>query len=226
MMNQANTPPMIGKARQRMQETPAERNQRHSMNFPSVEASLPKHISKRIPLIDNISSWLGQRNPLATEARAEKESVWLLDNTAYRPIHPYAHREQPWQAEFVAAYFERGSGKDLSNWVADIADKVGLAEMEINNVDGEERIAERLRPFAASIRPAKFVNITMDGVGNFKLGPGGRNAISSQIVTGLGERQNGAVIRSRGIPEKITPKGEMFTHFAEPEGWCVISGRF
>ena len=218
---------MLGKARQKIQETPAERSQRENFGFPTVESTLPRHSPARfsIPILDNLSSYLGPRNPLASEVNRKSETVWLLDNTAFRPVHSYAHREQPWQAEFVAAYFERGSGRDLSKWVADIADKIGLAEMEMSNVDGEARIAERLQPFAASIRPAKFVNVKMEGAGGFKLGPGGRNAVSSQIVTGLGDRKDGDVVTTTAVPEGVG-RNDMVTHFAAPEGWAVISGKF
>ena len=107
--------PAFEQARQKMEETQDEREQRQKSGFKLVEAALPKIASRfEAPIIDTVSSYFGRKNPMASAAKPETESVWLLDNTAYRPVHPYPHQEQPWQAEFVAAYFQRGSGKDVS----------------------------------------------------------------------------------------------------------------
>lgn len=221
-----DTNPMAQKARQKMQETPSERSTRSSSNFKSVESSMPKLGStlRIVPLVDTFSSYLGLRNPLATEAHPPKDSVWLLDNTAYRPVHVYPHRQQPWHAEFMVAYFEPRSGKNLSAFVADIADKVGLADMDMSDDEGEKRIAERLMPFTNSIRPAKTVKVILPNGKQKKLGPGGRNGISTQTLGPLQEWRDGDVAQTKALKEEIAPLGPGITHFAEPEGWLVISG--
>ena len=220
------TNPIAQKARQKMQETPSEGSSRSSSNFASVESSLPKLGSalRGFPLVDAVSSYLGLRNPLASEARAPQDVVWLLDATAYRPEHAYPHRLQPWHAELVAAYFERDSGRDLSAFVADIADKVGLADMELPPEEGERRIAERLLPFANAIRPARSVRVVLPSGQERKLGPSGRNGISTQTLGPLGEWKDGDVGQTGVMQEELTPHGPGAVHFAGPEGWAVISG--
>ena len=105
---------MIDKARQGVEETAQDRETRSAGDFRKTEKSLPTHLSSRlkIPLVDNVSSYLGGRNPLAKNVDPETEIVWLLDNTAYRPVHVYPHQPQPWQAEFVAGFFKRHVSKD------------------------------------------------------------------------------------------------------------------
>ena len=215
---------MMQEATQKMQESSGERQAREDRKFPDVESSLPKGSKLSLSVVDKLTSYLGQSNPLASEAKVPSDSVWLLDNTAYRPVHIYPHREQPWQAEFVAAYFERDSGKEVSKLVADIADKIELNDMDIPNQEGERRIAERLQPFLNSIKPAKFVNVVFPSQYGQKLGPGGRNAISSQVVTPLGDHEDGDVMETKTLAHGLCPYGPMLTHFAAPEGWVVISG--
>jgi hypothetical protein len=227
-VNIMDTNPQFEQARQKMEETPAERQQRKQSGFPSLESALPKIASRLdIPLLDNVSSYFGRKNPLASEVQPGKHSVWILDNTAYRPVHPYPHRPQPWQAEFVAAYFQKGTGKDISAWVADIADKAGLKDMDMPDGEGEKIIAQRLQPFVDSIAPAKYVNVELQSSegGAQKLGPGSRNAISTQTVGNLGEHSDGDSMETATIPRELSPHLTGTTYFAEPEGWAVISGK-
>ena len=210
-------------AKQKMEETSQEREARSEEGFGTVEWTLPRHVGSRfnIPLIDNLSSYLGVRNPLARAANVKSDSVWLLDNTAYRPVHIYPHKPQPWQSEFVAAFFVRDSGKDISKWVADIADKIGITE---DRPDAEATISKRLQPLVAAIKPARFANVRFPTGDIQKLGPGGRDAISSGTFLVPGDNKDGDVIEVTAVPPALTPNGHMFTHFAAPEGWAVISG--
>ena len=209
-----------------MHETPDEFRTRRAEGFPDSERDLPKHVGSRfnIPLADNLSSYLGELNPIAREVDPATEVVWLLDNTAYRPVHRYPHKPQPWQAEFVAAYFKKDSGKDLSVWVADIANKLGLGQKGENIEDVKATIAARLVPFAQDVRPARFVNVSFPNRDVEKLGPGGRNAISSQTVGTMGDHRDGDTVAVNTVPPELAPNGSMNIYFAEPEGWAVISG--
>ena len=208
-----------------MEEDAPERETRSTGKFSSTERSLPKHIAStlNIPLTDKISSLLGRQNPIAKNVDPHKECVWLLDNTAYRPIHKYPHRPQPFQAEFVAAYFEKNTGKDASKFVAEIADKVGLKAKNGNIEAGEKRIAERMQPFMDAIAPARSVMIKFPNGRKEKLGPGGRSAVSEQTVVAIDEHNNGEVNHIRTTPSEILSHGFMTTYFADTEGWLVIS---
>lgn len=214
----------MDKVRQVMEETHTERETRSAGDFPKVEGALPTHIGSRwnIPFRDNMGSCLSTLNPLAKAVDPEKEEVWLLDNTAYRPVHFYPHQPQPFQAHFTAAYFKKYAGKDWSKAAATIADAIGL-------VDGEERwqaektIAHRLKPFVETIAPARHVDIKLPNGVIAKLGPGGRSAVSQQIVTSIPDHKDGISAEISAIPSEITPHGPMLTHFAEPEGWLIVS---
>lgn len=215
--------------RQRLQETQTERDSRSAGNFAHVESCLPKKWSgTEWNFGDALSSLLGSQKPFAKEARTDKHTVWLLDNTAYRPIHPYPHRPQPWQAEFVACFFIKGR-KNSGKYVASIADQIGLDGEKGSNQDAEvrRRIAERLQPFLNAIAPARTITISIPcpsgEAHNRILGPSNRNGISSQVVlTGGGDHANGTTITPTSV-EMWNPQITMETHFAAPEGWGVIS---
>lgn len=216
----------MDKNRQVMEETHTERETRSAGNFPKVEGLLPKHISSRwdIPILDNMGSYLSTLNPLAKAVNPEKEEVWLFDNTAYRPVHLYPHQPQPFQAHFTAAYFKRYTGKDWSKAVANVADAIGLADGE-GRVQAEKTIAHRLKPFVETIAPARHVDIKLPDGTVEKLGPGGRSAVSQQVVVSIQDHKDGGSAEISAIPSEVTPHGPMLTHFAEPEGWLMVSGK-
>ena len=208
-----------------MQEKPTERETRSAGNFRQNESGLPRRDSSQwnISITDNLSSYLGKRNPMAREADPKTESVWLLDNVAYRPVHPYPHRPQPHQAEFIAAFFQKNTGKDMSKAVADIAEKVGLRKQGGNEAESEKRIAERLQPFIDTIAPARSVTIQLPNNRTARLGPGGRSAVSQDTLAQLGPLKDGESMQIECAPSSLSVHGSMTTHFAEPEGWLMIS---
>ncbi|KAL8724057.1 MAG: hypothetical protein Q9166_008155 [cf. Caloplaca sp. 2 TL-2023] len=213
------------RARQLLEETRGDTRTRKAEGFKPTERSLPNIGSPfSIPLVQNISSYLGPLNPLAGPIDPKTESVWLFDNTAYRPIHPYPHSAQPWQADFHAAFFKKGTGKDVSKVVADIADKVGLKEGTGEERErGERTIAERLQPFVDVVAPSRWVEVKLHNGEVKKLGPGGRSATSQQILSFKSDHSNGESVQTDAVKPELTPHGPMLTTFAEPEGWMVIS---
>ncbi|KAL8686358.1 MAG: hypothetical protein Q9218_007160, partial [Villophora microphyllina] len=213
------------RARQLFQETRGDRRTRTNEGFQSIERGLPRLASPLdIPWTQNISSYLGVRNPLAGPVDSKTESVWLLDNTAYRPVHPYPHSQQPWQAEFRAAFFKKDTGRDISKIVADIADKIGLKEGSGEEREqGERTIAERLQPFVDVVAPARWVDVKLPDGKIKRLGPGGRSATSQQTHVFQSEHRDGEVVETGAVNEQLTPHGPARTGFAEPEGWMVIS---
>ncbi|MCJ1432487.1 hypothetical protein MMC27_001844 [Xylographa pallens] len=212
-------------SQRKFQETEGEREARDAAGFPDVEGSLPKHIGSRfnIPFLDNVTSFFGNKNVLAQEVDPKEHVVWLLDNTAYRPVLGSSEERPPWEAEFVAAYFTRDSGKDVSGWVAEIADRLGLGQHGDNRTEEMATISKRLIPFVNTIQPARFVNVRFPNGETQKLGPGGRNAISSDIVGTMGNHKDGATLAVTAIPPEVAPYGPMLMHFAEPHGWTVVS---
>ena len=219
----------MDKTRQVMEETSGDRETRKEGDFHKVEAGLPKNISSRsnAPMLDQVSSLLGAHNPLAKDVDPATEEVWLLDNTAYRPVHIYPHAPQPFQAQFIAAYFKKNTGADVSKAVAEIADKLGLKKEDGDDdaASAEKTIAERLLPFVQTIAPARSVDVKLPNGTIHKLGPGGTSAVSDQLIVAVQEHKDGESASISAVPANVTPHGPMLTHFAEPEGWAVISGK-
>ena len=209
-----------------MEETALDRETCSAGDFEKAENALPKQIGSRsnIPLMDNISSYLGASNPLAKKVNPNVEEVWLLDNTAYRPVHIYPHRSQPYQAHFVAAYFKKNTGKDWSKAVANIADLIGINKQGDDRAETEKTIAHRLLPFVQTIAPARSVDVNFPDGNIHKLGPGGRSAVSDQTMVFSGKHEDGESVSIPAVPADVTPHGPMLTHFAAPEGWLVVSG--
>ncbi|KAI4094166.1 MAG: hypothetical protein LQ344_002420 [Seirophora lacunosa] len=216
---------VFDRGRQLLQETRGERRARTDEGFQRTERSLPRLTSAfDIPLAQNISSYLGPMNPLAGPVDPATESVWLFDATAYHPVHPYPHAQQPWQVDIRAAFFKKGTGRDVSKIVADIADKVGLSEGEGDaREQGERTIAERLQPFADAVAPGRWVQVRLPDGKTVKLGPGGRSATIEQTISTRGEHREGETVSIGAVKGEITPYGPMEMGFAEEEGWMVIS---
>jgi hypothetical protein len=193
---------------------------RSKQNFQQTESQLPdvrrvQASDQRPDLVQDVLSYLGSYNPLGKQI-TDNDTVWLLDNTAFR--NP---KTGEWQAEFVAAVFDKDTGLEVSTVVADIAEKVGLGQ----GGKQEQTIKERLMPFMQSILPGRIVNVEFAGVKQLKLGPGGRNAISSDVKKLPSSYKDGDVITSFAkVPKETNGVLQMDTAFAEPEGWGVISG--
>lgn len=202
---------MAGHARQRYQETDDERQFREKSGFTEFEKDMPSLANRfQFSLKDNVSSYLGSRNPFYSPVDPDKDYVWLLDNTAYQ------NRLGRWKAEFVAAYFVKNSGKDLSTTVAWISDRIGLAKDD----KAEATIAKRVQPLLDSILPAHSVTIDLQGV-NVRLGPSGRDGISTDELAIPGHNyHDGQVVTSKAVKADATP---LNTTFATAKGWAVIS---
>lgn len=226
---------ILGRTRKAFEETAQEHETQRAGNFQCAKRNLPT-IDCRIgiPILDRIFSYLGQRNPFAYDVDPAKEVVWLLDNTAYRPTSFFSSKCGPWQAEFRAAYFKKRTGTDVSKLVAAIADNLELGKGQDVDGDGDEdevdkdlvakTIAERLQPFVNTIAPARSVMVKLPTCGILRLGPGGPSAGSKQIVSRLGEHEDGEIAYIPAVPQEATPYGPMKTYFAGPEGWAIISG--
>lgn len=202
---------MAGRARQRMQQDEEDKITRKAGNFAEFEADMPKLANRfSFSLKDNLSSYLGRNNPFYENVNPETDYVWLLDNTAYQ------NRLGRWKAEFVAAYFVKNSGKDLSEVVAWVSDKIGLAD----DKEAEATIAERIQPLLDQILPAHAVEIDLHGV-NVRLGPSGRDGISSDelAIPGTGFK-DGQVTTAKALHTDATTNK---IHYAKPSGWAVLS---
>lgn len=193
--------------------------------FDDIEKVLPKRWAvSEMGFLDKLTGHLGRRNPFYKQATPDKNIVTLLDTIAYRPVHPYPHSPQPWQAEFVAAIFYKGR-KDVGDIVSTIADTIGLDGDVGSNEEAKARIAERIQPFIDEIAPAKSVEIaipqTTGAPMKKMLGPSNANGITSQTeLTGGNDNSDGTNI---AFTAPAFPEAKAHIHYAAPEGWGIIS---
>jgi hypothetical protein len=202
---------MAGHVKQRLEETHQEHITRENSDFAAFEADMPKLSSRfNFSLKDNLSSYLGRKNPFYNYVNPETDYTWILDTTAYQ------NRIGRWHAELVAAYFVKNSGKDLSQAVARVSEKIGLAD----DAQARETVAKRLQPFADQILPAHAIEIDLLGL-NARLGPSGRDGISSDELAIPGsDYQDGQVASLKSIGGDASPFN---ITFAKPKGWAVLS---
>lgn len=161
-----------------------------------------------------VLSYLGLKNPVPRPVTAD-DTVWLLDNTAYRN-----KKTSLWEAEYVAAVFSQRSSLPLVYAVDAIAGKIGLEAGD----PGHKTLEERIGPFVQDIKPGTKVKALHRGRSPIKLGPGGHNGISSQTKK-LPEGSDGEVVPTIArVPKGANGLLEMRTFYAEAEGWGVISG--
>jgi len=213
-MNRESMAAMAGQTRQRMQQDEEERETRNIGKFSEFENNMP-YLSSRFncSLKDNLTSYLGSRNPFYKTVDPEKNIVWLFDNTAYQ----LEDGSGTWKAEFVGAYFLKNSGKDTSKVVAYISEKIGLAEGD----KAEETIAKRIQPLLDAVLPAHAVNIDLFNKDVRRLGPSGRDGISSdELVLPADDYADGQILSSRAVDADANTFN---TTFATPTGWAVIS---
>ncbi|KAM0710312.1 hypothetical protein Q7P35_002674 [Cladosporium inversicolor] len=139
-------------------------------------------------------------------------NVWILDNTAFRD-------GEQWKSEFVACYFIKNTGKDLSRAVAIVADALDLS---LDDEELQKRMAKRLQPFADQILPNRTLEVTTDGKETLKLGPSNQSGYSSEVrnINFQPSKDQVQTVAAHLPP----PFGlESTTHFVEPTGWCIIS---
>ncbi|KAK5314829.1 hypothetical protein LTR20_002154 [Exophiala xenobiotica] len=219
----------VDRADQSLHETPLEADSRKQANFAEVEAKLPKRFDRsEMGFIDKGTSVLGFKNPFGKKATAKENIVWILDNTAYRPVKPGKDTTQPWEAEFVACYFREGR-KDLTKYVSNIADLLGIDGKAGADPAVTQRIEERLKPFVMAIAPARTIEIEIpcpspEGSPHKRLlGPSNSNGISSQIMlTGGADNAEGKTVVCKGA-DAIFPEVKSETRFVGPEGWAILS---
>lgn len=196
--------------------TSLESQTRTDLGFPDVEASLVSIGAAKVSgtsKLQDILSYLGPKNPLPAPI-TKNDAVWLMDNTAYRGP------TGSWHAEFVAAAFSAHVHSRFVDAVGDIAGAVGLSKG-----DKEEAVIEkRIVPFVMDILPGRQVKAVFEDSARLRLGPGGRNGISSDVKKLHSVPKRTIGVTTADVPEETTGILEAKTFFAEPEGWSIISG--
>ncbi|KAH8697124.1 hypothetical protein BGW36DRAFT_358934 [Talaromyces proteolyticus] len=214
--------------KQKAEEKPEESAARRAAGFSRIEKKLPSRFSRRpSDILRSMFTTLRSKNPLAQPVNLDENIVWLFDNHAYQPIHPYPHKPQPWQIEVVACAFVRGRN-DISEHIATVADTIGLDGKRGDDGVIQQRIAQRLQPLLYSVAPARTMVLKVPSplsdntIQDHGLGPTNSDGILSQIVsTPHRSITDGLAITSHleGSSGTVT----MTTTFAVPEGWLLIS---
>lgn len=163
--------------------------------------------------LGDLLSYLGRHNPFPQQVTG-RDAVWLLDNVAYRGPGG------KWEAEFVAAVFAQDPSSKVADVVAEIAQRAGLSK----DAEQTATIEQRLVPFLMDPKPGRLVNASFGSPTRLKLGPGGRNAISSDVKPLPSGKPGEVVATTAQVPSGANGVLEMKTLYAEPEGWAVISG--
>lgn len=164
--------------------------------------------------VGDLLSYLGRYNPFPQQIIGS-DAVWMFDNVAYRSP------TGKWEAEFVVAVLAQDPSSKVAGVVAEVAQMAGLSK------DAEETatIARRITPFLMDPRPGRLVNASFGSGTGLKLGPGGRNGISSDVRRLPGGKDGEVVATAAQVPSGVNGVLEMKTFYAEPEGWAVISGK-
>ncbi|KAI0025939.1 hypothetical protein F4780DRAFT_774781 [Xylariomycetidae sp. FL0641] len=167
-----------------------------------------------VPVAEKLLSYLGKHNPLPRSIDAD-DTLWLLDNTAYRN-----EKTGKWEAEYVAAMFSQKTSCPVLDAVDSVAKEIGLQPSDPHY----ETMEQRMLPFVQDIKPGTQAKVLYGGNTPMKLGPGGRNGISADVKTLPANQDSTAVVPTFAqVPKGANGVLEMRTFFAEPEGWGVIS---
>ena len=164
---------------------------------------------------ERFKGWVALTFGYSPKVNADKHTVWLTDNTAWR-IDGQA--DAPWKAEFVGAYFAKDSGADASEFVAAISEFVGIAD----DPGERETVEERVQPFVDQILPGYSVDINFGDKERLTLGPANAQGISSnEIKLPGGPYHDGQLLVSNAVDHaEVAP---FDTVFAGPRGWTVVS---
>lgn len=194
---------------------------RKERRFDETEAGLPKistipnlkTLLGRFTKPSDLLSYLGPYNPRPQPITA-RDAVWLFDNIAFRG--PRGN----WEAEFVAAVLSQQPTSLVAEAVSQVAERIGLSK----DAKETDTIEQRLIPFLMDIQPGKLVNATFGSQPALKLGPGGRNGISSDLRELPAGNAGDVVTTAARVPSGTSGVLKMKTEYTEQEGWAVISG--
>lgn len=174
-------------------------------------------------------------------------NVWILDNTAFRSPQQGDKRpdleevknddiskptltgqtgsqEAPggsgWEVEYVACYFIKGSGKDVSKVVADLAHQLNIKD---DDIAAKKRIEKRIQPFVDKVLPNHTLRISIEGKEEQTLGPSSYSGISDGVYQLHFEPTNPGILETTpvNLPPPFSIPGR--TVVADERGWGIIS---
>ncbi|SMY28876.1 unnamed protein product [Zymoseptoria tritici ST99CH_1A5] len=212
---------------------------------PEVPSDLSKEMPDLFERLPRMFPWDKSR-----PVDPEEHTVWLLDNTAFqtqersvrvksleglRPrrkakptvidcdgkeVAVRKRDESGWQAEFIACYFVKNSGADVSHVIAAIARMLHIDETDIAT---RQRIAERVQPFADTVLVKRTLRIDVGGKEQVTLGPSTSNGISTDVVPLHIDPMRTGPMTSTPIDLETDPNIPGRTLYYPPTGYLLLS---
>lgn len=230
-----NNMPSGGKAIQVFEEDPLESQCRQDAGFPKVETMLRERLTLagvssvgKIATLPDVAatslfSFFGYKNPFVRTARADRDRVWILENTAWQ-----SGDTSDWQAEYTTCFFQRGRA-DITKAVSAIVDAIGLDGEAGSTAQSRQLIASRIMPFIDAPAPARRIPVLigLDGGGSarYMLGPSNANGINTQVCQ-LQHPGSGDNVHL-GVDEDVSvhdlPDVHSVTRVFQKQGFGVIS---
>lgn len=204
-----------------------------SSSQPACSDPVGKYLTRSLSerhwsVLGSISSLMGwsRARPPPRPVDLKNSIVWLLDNTAYRPVSPdQPTRPGSWHAEVIACIFQRADEHEIGKFVAAVTDYIGMdGEVGTDKVV-RQRIASRLRPFLDHTVPNRLATLEIplgdNSTQSHTIGPSDRSGVICQdVCTGDHYAEDG----TRTQPYlQGTDAVSMDTIFSAPEGWLVMS---
>ncbi|KAF3935377.1 hypothetical protein ABW20_dc0100650 [Dactylellina cionopaga] len=147
----------------------------------------------------------------------EDDLIWLHTTTAFQ-------RNEEWWTEFNASFFHRNSGQHPSDFVAEVAGKLGLAE---DDEETRAMVTKRAELFLRKTIVGRKLNVKVENGNAIALPASGSSGISAMehpVIFETAPPVNSIVKLSAVLPSTFKKKTlETDLKLVGPEGWAVIS---
>lgn len=208
---------------------------------------VPEHLRSWLPdLFDRFPIVFPWDKPKPVDPALD--NVWVMDNTAFRVprkgddrpeleelkdqnvakpakvdeagnVHPLTEGKG-WEVEYVTCYFIKGSGKDVSRVVAEVAHQLNVKD---DDLAARKRIEKRIQPFVDKVLPNRTLRVSIDGKEEQTLGPSSYSGISAGLYELHFEPPVPGLLQTTpvNLPPPFSIPGS--TVVADEKGWGVIS---
>ncbi|KAF2219209.1 hypothetical protein BDZ85DRAFT_305161 [Elsinoe ampelina] len=194
-------------------------------------------------LIRHIPSYTRRKG--VKHVNPKKHYVWVFDNIAFRasstdkeemaantpledsmnsdnPFFKMMNREKdPWQVEYVAAFFKRKGGKELAKSVGRLCRELDVEQGSLS----EDRVRCRVQHFVDHVLPGHAIHTSIGHGIRHLHGPSSSSGLSLTFSTlpTTGRDPQHVVVNSFPGAKSARCFLAGTTTFAEPTGWGVIS---
>ncbi|EFX00096.1 actin filament organization protein app1 [Grosmannia clavigera kw1407] len=206
---------------------------RQRRRFAEFEAGLPEMLSQASEKVRTISGSPGDLggvdgagSPGSPLPVTDKDSVWLLDNVAYREADTTT-TTPGWRAEYVVAVLAQQLAGPVGGTVAAVqavAERLGRGGSGPVDEATLQTIRRRMRPFLQAVLPGRQVRARVGDDWPLVLSPSDSDGVSSDVQRLPDSTRAGALVSTTAeVPAGTDGELSMQTLFAEGTGWGVIS---